>query len=190
MNKSLQAVVMAATAAVAALVTSGVAHASPNVVGQQYSDASSALSSAGFAPVVANTFGATLPWPQCMVTRQQDRSASSDGARQTLLTLNCYAPLAAPGVAGNSAASPQGRAAAAAAKQVVPESQIESSLRDQLAAQGPRPVWVQCAGDLVGEVDSSVDCKVLAEQQTQIYTLTVTGTDGGQISYNIAPAAT
>jgi Domain of unknown function (DUF4333) len=189
LNRSLWAVVVAAGAVVVALASSGVADASPDVVGHPYSDASSALNSAGFTPVVANAFGATVPWPECMVTRQQDRTATDGGARQTLLTLNCNAPLAAPGVAGNSQGSPQGRAAAAAATPVVAKSDVESSLLEQLAAQGPRPAWVQCSGDLPGRVDSSVDCKALAEQQTLRYTLTVTGIDDGQISYNIASAA-
>jgi hypothetical protein len=187
-NKPVQTVVVAGVAVLSALSTSAVADASPDVVGHPYSDATSALNSAGFSPVVVNSFGATVPRDQCTVTRQQDRTATDSGAKQTLLTLNCYAPLAAPGVSGNSQGSPAGRAAAAAATPVVDKAQIESSLLDQLAAQGPRPAWVQCSDDLVGRVDSSVDCKALVEQQTQVYTLTVTGNDDGQISYNITTA--
>jgi hypothetical protein len=189
LNKSVQVVVVATGAGVVALATSGVAHASPSVVGHPYSDASSALSDAGFTPVVANAFGSKLAWPECMVTRQQDRTAIDSGAKQTLLTLNCNAPVAAAGAAGNSAASPEGRAAAAAATPVVAKSDVEKSLVEQLAAQGPRPAWVLCSDNLVGQVDSTVDCKAMIDRQTQTYTLTVTGTDGGQISYNIASAA-
>ncbi|CAN5749741.1 hypothetical protein BH09ACT8_BH09ACT8_37870 [soil metagenome] len=188
MKKSLRPVAVVA-AGVAALFSSGVAHASPDVVGHPYSDASSMLGSAGYTSVVSNAFGSQLPWPDCLVTRQQDRTPPDGGGRQTLLTLNCNAPVAAAGVAGNSAASPEGRAAAAAATPVVAKAGIEKSLLGQLAAQGPRPAWVQCSGDLVAKVDSSVDCKALIEQQTQVFTLTVTGDDDGQISYSITEAA-
>jgi hypothetical protein len=93
----------------------GMAQASPNVVGQKYSDASSALSSAGFAPVVSTAVGDLLPRAECVVTHQQDRQAKpppnsgGSGTRQVLMFLNCEAPLAAPGMPGNSAASPEGR---------------------------------------------------------------------------------
>lgn len=184
MKKSLRPVAVAA-AGVVALLSSGIAHASPDVVGHPYSDASSTLGAAGYSSVVSNAFGSTLPWADCLVTRQQDRTPSDGGGRQTLLTLNCNAPVAAAGVAGNSAASPEGRAAAAAATPIVAKKSIEKSLLNQLATQGPAPAWVQCSGDLVAKVDSSVDCTAMTEKQTQGYTLTVTGDDDGQISYSL-----
>jgi hypothetical protein len=105
-----------------ALMGSGVAAASPpSVVGQKYSDAQSALSSAKLTPVVQFTVGDKKAWPDCIVTRQQSRTvpppANSTGSAtsQVLLSLNCEAGVATAGQPGNSAASPEGRAAAAAA---------------------------------------------------------------------------
>ncbi len=54
-------------------------------------------------------------------------------------------------------------------------------------ATGPGPSWAQCSGDLVGIVDSSIDCTVLADSDKQTYTLTVTDIEDGRISYNIGP---
>jgi hypothetical protein len=113
---------IAATAAVAATGT-GVAQAasSPSVVGQKYSDARSALSGAGFAIVVASTVGDQTAWPDCIVTRQQDRTepppenTGASATNQTLLALNCDAQVASTKSPGNSLASPEGRAAAASA---------------------------------------------------------------------------
>lgn len=184
MKKSLCSVAVAA-AGIVALFSSGVAQASPDVVGTPYSDASSKLSAAGYSSVVSSAFGSTVPWADCLVTRQQDRTPADGSGRQTLLTLNCYAPVATAGMAGNSAASPAGRLALAASTPIVEKKSIEKSLLNQLASNGPRPAWVQCSGDLVAKVDSSVDCTAMTEKQTQSYTLTVTGDDDGQISYSL-----
>jgi len=92
---------------------------SPNVVGQKFSDASSALSSAGYTAVVAVTNGDRVDRADCTVTNQHDRNAqppaNSGGSptKQTLLTLSCYALVASYKDPGNSLASPEGRAAAA-----------------------------------------------------------------------------
>ncbi|MFG1932324.1 PASTA domain-containing protein [Mycobacterium sp. NPDC048908] len=101
----------------------GVAEASsqPDVVGQKYSDASSALSSAGLSVVVSTTVGDTVDRSDCVVTRQQSRTepapenTSASPTNQVLLALNCGAPVASATTSGNSLASPEGRAAAAAA---------------------------------------------------------------------------
>jgi hypothetical protein len=106
-----------------ALIATGVAEAapSPNVVGQKYSDASRALSGAGFKPVVESTVGDKTAWSDCIVTRQQDRTVQpppntgGSATNETLLALNCDAPVASAKAPGNSAASPEGRAAAASA---------------------------------------------------------------------------
>jgi hypothetical protein len=102
---------------------SGVAEAAsqPNVVGQKYSDASSQLSSAGLSVVVSTTVGDTVDRSDCIVTRQQGRTepapenTSASPVNQVLLALNCGAPVASATTSGNSLASPEGRAAAAAA---------------------------------------------------------------------------
>ena len=175
----------AAPCAVAmALCTPAVAHASPDVVGKTFDEANSTLSSWGYTPLVVNTFGARADRADCIVTRQQDRQSSN--GRETLLALNCNAPVAAPGVPGNSAASPAGRAAAAAAVTRVAKADVEASLMSQIPS-GEGPSWAQCSDDLVGNIGSSIDCTVLADAEKQTYTLTVTKVEDGLISYGVTP---
>ncbi|HYZ66432.1 MAG TPA: hypothetical protein VE666_01270 [Mycobacterium sp.] len=120
------AVGMGATAtAIAALgaAGSGVAQAgsSADVTGQKYSDAQSALSSAGIKPVVQTVVGDRKAWPDCVVTRTQKRTAqppensSGSATNEMLVSLNCEAGVATATTPGNSAASTDGRAAIAAA---------------------------------------------------------------------------
>ena len=98
-----------------------VAATSPDVTGQKYSDAKSAISGAGLTPVVESTVGDQLAWPDCVVTRTKERTvaapANSSGSatNEVLVSLNCEAPVASATAPGNSAASPEGRAAAAKA---------------------------------------------------------------------------
>ena len=97
------------------------AASSPDVAGQKYSDAQSAISGAGLTPVVETTVGDQKAWPDCVVTRTQQRTvpppenSSGSATTQVLVSLNCEAPVASATVPGNSAASPEGKAAAAAA---------------------------------------------------------------------------
>ncbi|WP_286198947.1 hypothetical protein ACRDU6_23795 [Mycolicibacterium sp. ELW1] len=104
------------------------AQASPNVVGEKYADASSALSSAGYTPVVSVTVGDHLHWPDCVVVRQQDRTAQppansgGSGTKQTLVSLNCDAAVASAVDPGNSLGSPEGRAAKAAEQQAAQQA--------------------------------------------------------------------
>jgi hypothetical protein len=113
----------AAAAALAALAISGsgVAAAATDVAGQKYSDAQSALSSAGLKPVVETVVGDQKAWPDCVVTRAQKRTvqppenSSGSATDEMLVSLNCEAGIATATTPGNSAASPEGRAAAAAA---------------------------------------------------------------------------
>jgi len=114
----------AAATALAALAISagGVASASTtDVTGQKYSDAQGALSSAGFKPVVESTVGDQKAWPDCIVTRTQKRTvqppadSSGSATSEMLVSLNCDAGVASATAPGNSAASPEGKAAAAAA---------------------------------------------------------------------------
>ncbi|AGB22111.1 hypothetical protein Mycsm_01716 [Mycobacterium sp. JS623] len=113
---------MAAFAALA-ISGSGLASAATDVTGQKYSDAQTALNSAGFKPIVVSTVGDEKAWPDCIVTRTQKRTvqppANSSGSASTemLVSLNCNAGIASATAAGNSAASPEGKAAAAAAAQ-------------------------------------------------------------------------
>jgi hypothetical protein len=113
----------AAAGAALALTGSGVAVAGtpPSVTGQKYSDAQTAITGAGFTPVVLSTVGDKLAWPSCVVTRTQQRTkpppANSGGSAvsQLLVWLNCDAGVASATSPGNSAASPEGKAAIAAA---------------------------------------------------------------------------
>lgn len=109
------------TAASAVIVfESVVAHAAspPNVVGLKYSDASSALTGAGYSVVVSTTVGDTVDRPDCMVTRQQGRTepppenTSASPVSQILLSLNCGAPVATAVTPGKSRQNPVGWAAA------------------------------------------------------------------------------
>lgn len=107
-----------------ALSAAGSAHAasSPQVVGQKYSDAESALKGAGSSVVVSTTVGDETDRSNCIVTHQQDRSVpppentSAAATREALLTLNCDAMLATATKPGNSLASPAGAAEAKAEK--------------------------------------------------------------------------
>jgi hypothetical protein len=113
----------ATAAAIAALglAGSGVAAAATDVTGQKYSDAQSALNSAGFKPVVSTIMGDQKSLSDCVVTRTQQRTvqppANSSGSatKEMLVSLNCEASVASATQAGNSAASPEGKAAIAAA---------------------------------------------------------------------------
>lgn len=105
-----------------AISASGVAAAAgSDVTGQKYSDAQSALSSAGLKPVVETVVGDQKAWPDCVVTRAQKRTvqppenSSGSASNEMLVSLNCEAGIATATTPGNSAASPEGRAAAAAA---------------------------------------------------------------------------
>ncbi|MEU0496895.1 PASTA domain-containing protein [Mycobacterium sp. NPDC006124] len=116
--------VLAASAASAALCFgAGVAQAgsSPDVVGQKYSDAETAISNAGLKPVVSTTVGDQKAWPDCLVTNTVARTvpppenSGGSATNQLLVSLNCDDGEASAKTPGFSAASPEGKAAAAAA---------------------------------------------------------------------------
>jgi hypothetical protein len=117
-----------ATGVVMTIFGSVVAHAAtqPDVVGQKYSDAASQLSAAGLSVVVSTTVGDTVARSSCIVTHQESRTeappenTSASPVSQVLISLNCGAPVASATSAGNSAASPEGKAAAAASATPAP----------------------------------------------------------------------
>jgi hypothetical protein len=84
--------------------------------GQTYGDATKAISDAGKKAVIASRAGDTLTDDQCTVTHSQsapwvkgdDFSPVTD---TVLLYLNCNATVATAKDPGNSAASPEGKAA-------------------------------------------------------------------------------
>lgn len=106
-----------------ALAGAGVAQAgsAPNVVGQKYSDATSAISGAGLKTVVSTTVGDQKAWSDCLVTNQVSRTeaapenSSGSPVNQVLVSLNCDDGEASATTPGFSAGSPEGKAAAAAA---------------------------------------------------------------------------
>ncbi len=123
------AVCAAAAMAVTTLTTEGLAYASsPSVTGQTYSDASAALRGAGFTPVVATTVGDQKAWPDCLVvndvqqTVQPPPNSAGSVTNEVLVSLNCYSTEASATSAGYSAASPEGRTLAAAAKEKANEA--------------------------------------------------------------------
>jgi hypothetical protein len=112
----------AAVAFVLAESPVAIADSSTDVTGQKYSDAQGVLSGAGLKPVVETTVGDQKAWPDCIVTRTQKRTvqpppnSSGSQTNEMLVSLNCEATVASATTPGNSAASPEGRAAAASAK--------------------------------------------------------------------------
>lgn len=133
MNRStvLAVPVCAATAAMAAvaLFGAGVA-AADDYAGKTYADASSAISDANKKAVIANTFGDTLPQDKCVVSHSESAPwmKGDDFAAVTdtvLLYLNCNATIASATSPGNSAASPEGRAAIADAKEQAAKDQAK-----------------------------------------------------------------
>ena len=107
------------TAALMAISGTGVA-AADSYAGQVYADASKALSGANLKGVVASRVGDALPLDQCVVTSSEKAPWIKGGhfknvSDTVLLSLNCNATVASATKPGNSAASPEGRAAMAAA---------------------------------------------------------------------------
>jgi hypothetical protein len=106
---------LGATAVSMAFLGTGVA-AADDYSGQTYGDASKAISDAGKKAVIASRAGDTLTDDECIVTHSQsapwikgdDFSPVTD---TVLVYLNCNATVATAKDPGNSAASPEGRAA-------------------------------------------------------------------------------
>lgn len=129
-----------------ALASAGPASAAPaSVVGMTYDKAKAALTKAGIHSEIATRTGTELKQGDCIVSNQVLRPASEvtlGTSRQTprpatlTLSLNCNAPLASADHAGNSAASPAGRAAkdqqAAVAYRQTPGGQVAcAKLKEQ-----------------------------------------------------------
>lgn len=89
--------------------------------GQTYGDASKSISDAGKKAVIASRAGDTLTDDQCIVTHSQSapwiKGDKFGPVTDTVLVyLNCNATVATNKDPGNSAGSPEGRAAIAAAQ--------------------------------------------------------------------------
>ena len=120
-------IVLAAAAGVAmSTLSAGAAGAqgAPDVTGKKYSDATATLTNAGFTAKLAAIVGDQLSQDDCLVSSQEVVPSTSpfgppqfnvgEGGNNkniVMLSLNCNGGLASAGNAGNSAASPEGRAA-------------------------------------------------------------------------------
>ena len=122
-NRTVGAGFIVGAAAGVALFGAGVAHASgtPDVVGQTYSNAQTAITAAGLTPVISTIVGDQLTQPNCQVVNTVPRTVpapentSGSPTSQLLISLNCDAPVASATKPGFSAASPQGVSAIASA---------------------------------------------------------------------------
>jgi hypothetical protein len=107
--------VIGATAMSMAFFGTGIAMAD-DYSGQTYGDASKAISSAGKKAVIASRAGDTLADDACLVTHSQSApwikgNNFSPVTDTVLVYLNCNATVASAKDPGNSAGSPEGRAA-------------------------------------------------------------------------------
>jgi hypothetical protein len=92
-----------------AIFGSGIAVADDAFAGKTYAEATKALEKSGITPVIVTRAGDVLDDDQCTVIRSQLKQ--NNGKATLQLYLNCNATVATDGKPGNSAASPQGRAA-------------------------------------------------------------------------------
>ncbi len=127
-----------ALAAATALFGTGVA-AADSYAGQTYSDASSAASDAGQKVVVAARVGDKLSEGDCIVTRSQTApfASANDGVHvssQVQFYLNCAGSYATATNPGSSVASPEGRAAKAAADEAAAKAEAEQKQAELEAA--------------------------------------------------------
>ncbi|OCB52756.1 hypothetical protein A5722_26375 [Mycobacterium vulneris] len=131
MKKMLAAaMVLGASVVPLGALATGVASAD-DYAGQKYSDAQSALADAGMKGVVATRSGDSEADDDCVVTSSEKAPwlKGDNFAPVTdtvLLNLNCSASVATAKTPGNSAASPEGRAAIAAAKQQAEQEQQQA----------------------------------------------------------------
>ena len=120
-----------ATAVSMVFLGSGIA-AADDYSGQTYADASKAISDAGKKAVIASRVGDTLADDDCIVSHSQSApwikgDNFSPVSDTVLVYLNCNATVATAKDPGNSAASPEGRAAIAAAQEKQQEEQSGGS---------------------------------------------------------------
>ena len=124
---------MVASAMSMASLGAGIA-AADDYAGKTYADAASALSAASLNGVIATRAGDTLAQDQCVVTHSQKAPWTKLNGKRfnsvsgtVLLYLNCNATVASATTPGNSAASPEGRAAIAAANAAAAQDQATAA---------------------------------------------------------------
>jgi hypothetical protein len=129
-----------------ALFGSGVAGAAPDVVGQPYSDAVTAIEEEGGTAVVAVRTGDKLPQDECVVTNAWDApfvrdmvyedTAFGHAEDEVMVALNCAGDFATATNPGASVASPMGREAKAAAEEAAAAEEQELLQAEEDAAKG------------------------------------------------------
>ncbi|MBP2456171.1 hypothetical protein [Mycolicibacterium lutetiense] len=136
-------IAMSAAGFASAVIGAGAAHAAPDVVGQTYSDAVSAIEDGGGSAHVAVSVGSRLPRNQCIVTNawtvRQLVPQKSDTYFEytedvTQVALNCDGDHATEAHPGASIATPAGREAKAAEDEAAAAEQApiaEASTPDQ-----------------------------------------------------------
>lgn len=127
-----------AAAVASALFGTGVA-AADSYAGQTYSDAASAAGDAGQTVIVAARVGDKLDEGDCVVTRSQTApfASANDGAHVSNTVqfyLNCNGGYASATNPGASVASPEGRAAKAAADEAAAKALAEQQAAEAQAA--------------------------------------------------------
>ena len=128
------------------LFGAGIASAAPDVVGQTYSDAVSAIEDEGGTAKISVTVGDRQDaMGDCLVTNATDAPFVRDvdwagefghADSEVLLTLNCNRGAATAATPGASAASPEGRDFTAKAEEAAAAAQSEE---DELAEAGELP---------------------------------------------------
>jgi hypothetical protein len=111
---------------------SGVAAAAPDVVGQTYADAASAIEEEGGTAVVAVRTGDKLPEDECVVTNAWDApflrdvgDAFEHAEGEVMVALNCAGEFATATNPGASILNPAGREAKAAADEAAAAEEEE-----------------------------------------------------------------
>jgi len=138
MNMTSVRSLSALCASVVSMATLGVGTAAADdYAGQKYSDVSAALGKAGQAGVIATRSGDEEADDDCVVTHSEKAAwlkgdSFAPVSDTVLLFLNCNADVASATKSGNSAASPEGRAAIAKAKR----DAAAAAAKRQAAASG------------------------------------------------------
>lgn len=72
---------------------------------------------------------------------------------------------------------------------MVSKEALQIDVADKLTANGDRPQTVVCESDLLGEVGRTARCDVVIGEANSFQPIvTVTGIEGGEIQYDMAPA--
>jgi hypothetical protein len=129
--KAVAAGVVAISAVSTMVLTPGIA-AADDYAGKKYSDVTSALADSNLTGVIATRTGDLVEDDDCMVTSSEKAPwlKGDDFAPVTdtvLLNLNCESGVASAKTSGNSKASPEGKAAIAAAKEEAQQEQAQAA---------------------------------------------------------------